>query len=336
MLAATRDPMHDRGTQAPAVSHGDYRGHAPIQAPRSTGVITALQMAGSVLAIPVALGSAYTVYQANFSPDLACQNLRAGIVAMIDKKVDAATRRMLVRRDVEAFEKSCGSFDPDAKAAFANLLAAPRAVVHVPVTPKADPAKAEAAKVDADKVDAQKAQKAEALKAEPAKTESKSEPVKTEPAKETTRKAEPRPAPVAKLSPVPAESDTAVSDARWLDAVRGALVTHADVAAAMPAPSAQALGKLVVPGQPAQKTAHQTPMPLPSWVAEEPVRRVPEVAPGAAPALPAATAVPVTAPVQANDPDRPVPPAAIPETDARNARATWVSKIPFVGQVLDK
>ncbi len=319
MLAATRDPMHDRGTQAPAVSHGDYRSHAPMKAPRSTGVITALQMAGSVLAIPVALGSAYTVYQANFSPDLACQNLRAGIIAMIDKKIDAATRRMLVRRDVEAFEKSCGSFDPDAKAAFANLLAAPRAVVHVPVTPKADPAKAEPAKLET--------QKAEAQKAEPVKAE----PVKSEPAKETARKAEPRPAPVAK--PSPAESDTATSDARWLDAVRGALVTHAEPSTATPAPAAQTLGKLVVPGQPAQKTAHQSPMPLPSWVAEEPVRRAPEVAP----ALPAATVVPVPAPAEhAADPDRPVPPAAIPEADGSNARATWVSKIPFVGQVLDR
>lgn len=313
MLAATRDPMHDRGTQAPAVSHGDYRSHAPMKAPRSTGVITALQMAGSVLAIPVALGSAYTVYQANFSPEVACQSLRAGIIAMIDRKIDAATRRMLVRRDVEAFEKSCGSFDPDAKAAFANLLAEPRAVVHVPVTPKAEPAKTEPAKLEAQKAQVQKA-----------------EPVKSEPAKETARKAEPRPAPIAKA--MPAENDATASDARWLDAVRGALVTHAEPRAATLAPAAQPLGTLVVPGQAAQKTAHQSPMPLPSWVAEEPVRRAPDVAP----ALPATTVVPVPAPVQADDPDRPVPPAAIPEADGLNTRATWVSKIPFVGQVLDR
>jgi hypothetical protein len=278
MLAATRDPMPDRGTQAPPVSHGDYRPLPPLRAPRATRVITALQMAGSVLAIPVALGSAYSVYQANFSPDLACQNLRAGIVAMIDKKIDAATRRMLVRRDVEAFEKSCGSFDPDAKAAFANLLAEPRTVVHVPVTPKADPAKADAAKADAEKAEAKKAESA---------------------------KAEPRPAPVAKLAP--AETEVA-SDARWLDAVRGALTTHAEPRAPAPASAAQPLGKLIV-APPAQT----------------------------APALPAATAVPLPAPSEhANDPDRPVPPAAIPEADQRTARATWVSRIPFVGQVLDK
>src|SRR3972149_3195867 len=110
MLVGSRDPILSPGVHDPLSPRRDgVHGHAQ---PRSARFVTVLQMAGSLLAIPVALGSAYSVYQANFSPDTQCQQLRANIIAMIDKKIDAATRRMLVRRDVEAFEKSCGGFDP--------------------------------------------------------------------------------------------------------------------------------------------------------------------------------------------------------------------------------
>ncbi|MGH6727463.1 MAG: hypothetical protein ACREB8_13100 [Pseudolabrys sp.] len=86
--------------------------------------MTVLQVAGSLLAIPVGIASGYSVYRANFSPAATCQSLRSNILATLDKGVDASTRRMLVRRDVEAFEKSCGTVDPDAYAAFKTLLAA--------------------------------------------------------------------------------------------------------------------------------------------------------------------------------------------------------------------
>ena len=61
--------------------------------PRLARTVTVLQMVGSLLAIPVGLGSAYSIYHANFSPESACQTLRANIVSMLDKSVDAATRR---------------------------------------------------------------------------------------------------------------------------------------------------------------------------------------------------------------------------------------------------
>ena len=83
-----------------------------------------LQVVGSLLAIPVGLASGYSIYRANFSVETTCQSLRANIVSMIDKSVDAGTRRMLVRRDVETFEQTCGTVDPDATAAFKALLAA--------------------------------------------------------------------------------------------------------------------------------------------------------------------------------------------------------------------
>jgi hypothetical protein len=316
MLVATRDPMHSPGAHDPSSPRRDgVHGHVP--APRSARFVTMLQMAGSLLAIPVALGSAYSVYQANFSPDTQCQQLRANIIAMIDKKIDAATRRMLVRRDVEAFEKSCGGFDPDAKAAFVTLLAIqPLKVPGHAATPKAD------------------VPKAEVVKAEPAKAEAaKPDVVKTEtPAKDAARKAEPRatakPAAVAVAEPE-AVSDTAASDARWLDAVRGALVTHdaaRDAAAANEAARAPVLKSTLTPAPFGALPATAAPV---------------TAAPVAAPALPPAAAVATQPPRDAN---HPVPPAAIPDAPpldiasaaAGRPRSTWISNIPFVGQVLDK
>ena len=84
-------------------------------------------MLGSLLAMPVGLGSAYSMYRANFSVEATCKSLRANIVSMLDKNVDAGTRHMLVRRDVEAFEHTCGTVDPDATTAFKALLAADKA-----------------------------------------------------------------------------------------------------------------------------------------------------------------------------------------------------------------
>lgn len=314
MLVATRDPMHHSGAPDPS-SHRHERLYTADRTPKTARVMSLLQLAGSFLAIPVALGSAYSVYQANFSPDTQCQTLRANIISMIDKKIDAATRRMLVRRDVEAFEKSCGAFDPDAKAAFVTLLQAESRLV--PVRPAAAP-KVEAAKPETAKVEAPKA---ETAKAEPVKTEA----AKTEtPAKEAARKLEVRPAAVAKqVAAAPAtEAETAVhDDARWLDAVRGALVSHeaARETAVTRAPAEQPLAR-TAPQPAAAAPAAAAPMPI-------------------APTLPPATAVaePIRPQAERDDPDRPVPPGAIPAAPANGgARSTWVSKIPFVGQVLDK
>ncbi len=120
MLVARREPPfhadpHDPGPVNPSV-------YPAARASKLTRFVTAIQLVGSLLAVPIGIASAYSFYRANFSPETTCQNLRSGIVAMLDKSVDAATRRILVRRDVEAFEKTCGSVDPDATAAFKTLL----------------------------------------------------------------------------------------------------------------------------------------------------------------------------------------------------------------------
>ena len=138
MLVARRDPpFHVDAQDVVRANSGTYPVRKASGLTRFVGVI---QMVGSLLAVPVGIASAYSFYRANFSPEITCQSLRSGIVAMLDKSVDAATRRILVRRDVEAFEKACGSVDPDATAAFKTLLsvektAAPAATV--PTAPKA-------------------------------------------------------------------------------------------------------------------------------------------------------------------------------------------------------
>jgi hypothetical protein len=384
MLVATRDPMlqpgpHDSSRPPHDPRHGLRAdpAHAP---PRTARFASLLQIAGSLMAIPVGLASAYSIYKANFSPDTQCEALRTSIIAMIDKKIDAPTRRMLVRRDVEAFEKSCGNFDPDAKAAFVTLLAAePRTVPARPapvapvakaeppkVEPKAEAPKVESVKAEPAKTDPIKAElaksepaKAQPLKSEAAKTEpAKSESVKAEaPAKEAARKVEPRPAPV-KQAAAPAAADATVSDDRWLDAVRGALVSHEaarETAAAVDVPVAARRASPEIRGSIKAGNA-MPPQPValaPAPQAAVPARQAP-VQDAAAPALPPATSIgeaPAPPPAQARraadaDPDHPVPPGSIPDgaqpdekaaADAgqqEDSRFGWVSKIPVLGPVL--
>ncbi len=122
MLVARRDPpFHVDAKDAAPLNPNVY---PPPRASRMARVVTAMQMIGSLLAVPVGIASAYSFYRANFAPETTCQNLRSGIIALLDKSVDAGTRRMLVRRDVEEFEKTCSAVDPDATAAFKSLLAA--------------------------------------------------------------------------------------------------------------------------------------------------------------------------------------------------------------------
>ena len=129
MLVATRDPpLHSGATGASRTA----RQAGPDVAPRFAGLLTALQIAGSLLAIPIGLASGYSIYHANFSAEARCQSLRANIISMLDKNADAATLRILARRDVAAFEASCSTVDPDTVAAFKTLFIAGRTP---PVTP---------------------------------------------------------------------------------------------------------------------------------------------------------------------------------------------------------
>lgn len=283
----------------------------PVPPPSPTGsrlsrFVGIAQICGALVAVPAGLGSAYTMYKTNFSLEASCQTLRANIVAMLDRSVDAATRRILVRRDVETFEQTCGAVDPDATAAFKVLLAAKTG----PAESWEKPAHTTIRRIEtapaskADKVE--KVEKVE--KIEPA------EPVKSEAAVSKTK-----PAPVRAASVAPVQAGAPVSDAAWVAAVRSALVTPPQHSAAAPAVAAvtapQTLGEL------------PPPQVLPS-------------APEAAPALPPPASVSTVSTVAASaNPDHPVPPGTIPElqqdTPKKRSRiGEWVGEIPFFGRSL--
>jgi hypothetical protein len=306
MLVARRDPiLHTDVHNAAPSGSSDY---SVTRASKLAGFMTAIQLVGTLLAVPLAIASAYSFYRANFSPETTCQSLRSGIVAMLDKSVDAATRRILVRRDIEAFEKSCGAVDPDATAAFKTLLAADKTVA-----PAAAPI-------------APKVQRSGSLPKEP------------------VRKAEPRPQtatkqPVTTAAPAamePVRRDSMDSDAQWLDAVRQALVTHKSESAAKPQSTLP-----VVQPEPQEAT-----LSIPAKAAAPAGSASVPATPLAAPALspPIAITPPIAA--QPSDLDHPVPPGSIPETlpptdaakpdeQGRSRISKWISAVPLLGPVID-
>jgi hypothetical protein len=249
--------------------------------------MSVLQMAGTLVGIPVALASGYSVYHSNFSPEATCQSLRTNIIAMLDKSADASTLRTLVRRDVAAFEQNCTTVDPDAVAAFKILLTA-KAVP--PVAKTAPPPQAEV----------KSAAREPAQRAEAAKQPAAAKPVIVE------NPAAPR--------------DKEASDANWLAAVRGALVSH---------------------DQPAQTDVAVAPPPVAPPPVAPALRETHVVAPPAAPSMPALPpAQPVaSAPAPAAD-DHPVPPGTIPDgapvqkPAEKTSEHSWRAKIPLVNRVI--
>src|SRR6185312_5335515 len=267
MLVARRDPFHPGAHDN---SHAKFdAGPHPVRPPGIVRTFSVLQMIGTLLAIPVGIGSGYSIYRANFSVETTCQNLRGNIVSMLDKSVDARTRHMLVRRDVESFEQTCGSIDPDATAAFKALLASDR----VPVArPRVEPKPAETKAADVKSVDFKPAE------AKPAE----------EKPKEVARKAEAPEAVAAKAKPAeakPAERDASLSDAAWLAAVRTAM-TSSDTSASEIAP--------------AKQSARPVPLSAPAAVAAPQAAREalakPDLRASLPPAAPVASAPPAAAP----------------------------------------
>jgi hypothetical protein len=313
MLVATRDPVQRHGQpQTAPLPHASH----PSRVGRWVSI---LQLAGSLLAIPVGLASGYSIYRANFSPETTCANLRGSIVAMIDKQIDASTRRMLVRKDVEEFEKTCLNVDPDAGAAFKSLLAAePAATASIPA--KAAP---------------------EVVKplALPAHEWKKPEPVQT--AKPQVK--EPKEVKEAR-EPAHATSGDPATDARWLDAVRHALTTHqAEHAAAESgvkplAPPPAPHNAAVVAAPNTERAAAAPSVPAAGPVAAAPITVAPALPP---PATLNTASEP--APVHA-DGEHPVPPGSIPVTpvngdalttgsvSAQAQSSSWTDHIPFFGK----
>jgi hypothetical protein len=331
MVVARRDPpLH---VDAHDAASPNFNAYAAPKASKLARFLTVMQVTGSLLAVPVGIASAYSFYRANFSPETTCQGLRNNIVALLDKSVDATTRRVLVRRDVETFEKTCGSVDPDATAAFKTLLAVEKAAVPPAVAPSAP-----------------KVQRNETA------------------AKDSIHKPEPRPqtpkqavTPANSAVPEPARRDAAISDTQWLDAVRQALVTHKEDARAtetgppvldaakpqtIPAPVVRPASRDVGSASPAAATAKSGTVPTAPAMTPI-VAPVVAPAPGPSVAPPLPPAIPIAPPpaaAQATE-NHPVPPESIPESappasadtaeSGRSRIGKWISAIPLLGPVVD-
>lgn len=287
-----------------------------------TRFVSGFQAISTLIGVPLALASGYTLYRTNYAPESACSSLRASIVSMLDKNVDPATRRMLVKRDVEAFERGCGGFDPDAQAAFKALLASDKAVAQAAPAAKVVPlAKPAAATKDASKD----------LPKDLPKDSTKDVAKAAEPAKDIakdTAKAELRPAivdkkPEAAAAVAEAEAPAPMSDSRWLDAVRSALVEppgEAKHAAREVRPETAAKPQPLMASRPGE------PVLQPGWGASAPP-------PAQAAALPPPVPVSDIARAPA-DPSRPVPPGSVPTAQYAN-NGSWVGNIPFVGRIIE-
>jgi len=306
MLVARRDPPFHMDADEAASIHSD--GSPITKASGFTRFLAAVQIVGSLLAVPVGIASAYSFYRANFAPETTCQTLRSGIISLLDKSVDAATRRALVRRDVETFEKTCAAVDPEATAAFKTLLTAEK--------PASPPPAASAA--------------AESV---------------TSRSKEAVRKVEPRPQATAKQSASvappaavtePVRRDTAVSDSQWLDAVRQALVTHKPEST-----RTETARPRTAPAPIVRPALQESTASAPAAVL------APATVPAVAPTLPPAITV-TPPQVQRVDADHPVPPQSIPDPvpappsdtakpdeQGRSRIGKWISSIPLLGNVVD-
>lgn len=301
MLVAKRDPFHP-GAHDASFSHATGTAPHTGSASRLARAMSALQIVGTLLAIPVGIGSGYSMYRANFSAEATCQSLRGNIVAMLDRSVDAGTRHMLVRRDVETFENTCGTVDPDATAAFKTLLAADQT--------------------------AAAATTATVQRAEPRPVVRKVEPRSAVAAKQP---AATNTAPAAETEPV--KYDAAPSDAVWLAAVRSALLAHG---------GEQAFGgEQALPAQPGAATSPALtlpaarPLPRTAYSVGEPT----VVAPAPAPVLPPPMSIMAVQAPQA-DADHPVPPAPIPDMasrpkEARSRLGELVAQIPLLGPMIE-
>ena len=348
MLVASRDPFHG-SHDVPA---------APHTGSRLARTMSMLQVLGTMLAIPVGLGSAYTMYKNNFTAEASCQALRANIIQILDKSVDASARHMLVRRDVEAFEKTCGGVDPDAAAAFKGLLASDKASVaaasrRVAVQPKAAEAKpAEVKSVEAKTVEAKTVEAKPVERKIETKVEAAAKPPVVKPA-----------APVAAVAlATPPQRDTATSDSEWLDAVRGALKAPPADADAANAGEANSDIKAVDTNPAEAKAAIVAPL-VRQAVREAPPMsienvRTPPLMTVLAPTLPppsSVNSVPgprVESSVEPVEPhvetvragNHPVPPGAIPDppptditpADDRSRIGQLIAHIPFANRLLDK
>lgn len=83
------------------------------------------QLVGAVLAVPAGVAGTFSVYRAYVVGDVSCEQLRSSIIGVLDKNIDAETKRALLRKDVANFDTHCGAKDADAQVIFDAALELP-------------------------------------------------------------------------------------------------------------------------------------------------------------------------------------------------------------------
>jgi hypothetical protein len=267
----------------------------------------------------------------------------------------------LVRRDIEAFEKSCGGVDPDAAAAFKGLLASDK--TSVAAAPRRVEVPSKAAEVKPAEVKAAEAKPIEAKPIEAKPVERKIE-TKIETKAEVAAKPIAKPAaPMAAVALATPPRDAVKSDTEWLNAVRGALKAPAadaepTVETRVEIKAADAKAAEVKPAdvKPAEAKAEEAKTAIAAPLVRQAVReappmnienvRTPPLMTVVAPTLPPPSAVgnvpePRVETVRADD--HPVPPSAIPDPptditppEERSRIGQLISEIPFAKRLLDK
>jgi len=347
MLVARRDPPLNGDYEHPR-GHGYFHGHGH----HNSRFMTAVQVIGTLVGIPVGLASVYSIYHSNFTVEARCETLRGGIISMLDKSADASTLRMLVRRDVVTFETNCASVDPDAVKAFKTLLAekTPAAAPVARTAPAPAPApKAQPQQAARDAHPVEPVKQAAPAKAAPVPPETKAvevKPVEAKPAE--TMPAETKPVEAKSVEAKPVHRDAETSDAKWVSSVRDALVhapAHDDAAVApapapVVAPAVQPLPPPPAPPMPAEAAREPAPTPMPPRAIVEspaaappapPQARVVREAPPVSLAPPAAPALPDPVPVAA----APAPTEAKP-TDKPDDKSghSWMADMPILNRVV--
>src|SRR4029079_6878706 len=101
-------------------------------------LVKVLQIAGAALGIPAAAAGTFAAYQNYFSNDVTCQKLRTNIVATMERSVAPESKRTLLRKDVNEFDKLCGDGEPDARTIFHAAVPPEPAVIETANATTAD------------------------------------------------------------------------------------------------------------------------------------------------------------------------------------------------------
>jgi hypothetical protein len=83
------------------------------------------QLLGAVLAVPAGIAGTYGAYRSYVSNDVSCPELRASIIATLERNIPLETKRTLLHKSITEFDEHCGQTDPDARAIFDAAIATP-------------------------------------------------------------------------------------------------------------------------------------------------------------------------------------------------------------------